>query len=458
MAGFDEAGFEEFYSDTLPASTLEKPHQFEKAEDLGITTVTAKERSLEKVIQYVSGYPWRVTYYNNMSDRNDRTSNTSVELDKTIQRYKKYKSLTIYLESGLDIDVPSLDNIELSGTVNSGFIPFQYDTVIVPMVGSRKGIFTVSEVENVTYLQHTVYKIKLKFKTFTDMAEELVRDLEDKTIQTFVEDRNYITDYGAPLILEEQYKNKMDLKQNRLDLIKLYLDLFYDQGEKYLGLLASPIKAKNEEGLLSYVNYTPKSRPNIIDEYISKFFRNCVDTEEDFRIVQLRWPSYVQAADRSFTILDGIIKQDVNYRYNCDPNLGFIRPFINFLPEQQLPFAMNVDVVVDRLEVASQNQLVMTKDAFIRPEINSPIDYPLNKTQSDLYYIFSKAFYTEDLDKMTKFELIVRRFLNEESVSVEELIPYIYTAKLWSRYEQFYIIPILIYLINYLTKNTYSPS
>lgn len=454
MAGFDEIENEDFGRpkpenfnpiEEIQPSVLGNPRPFTPTEDLAVTNITVKERPLNRIIRQIRGYPWKVSYYNNIASSNDLTETLSTKLDVSSQKYRLMSGLTIWLESALDQSSQEIKSLEFTAIINSGFIPFKKDYIEVNLMSDRKALFEVNNVENMTYMQHDVYKVTAKFYNYVDLLKDEYKSLNNKVVNKLVEDKDYIMDYGSPMLLEEDYKVKQDLKKHRADLIKFFYDKFLDKDTKYLSITATPYDV---DELVSDHGY------KIIDEYLNDYIRSLVSTDDDSRIVHVRKPSYITFNMRCRTILDCILEQDETYLYTAEKELSFKRPVLGLEPtEEQSVVVMSVEEVVDKIRGAYGTRALQI---YRRPQVVLDIDYPLSLDINSRTYIFSKKFYSEEREGLTTFEKIVSRFIKKETVNHLELLPFIKSIRYWSKFEQFYVIPIIINIITHMTKNTFS--
>lgn len=68
-------------------------------------------------------------------------------------------------------------------------------------------------------------------------------------------------------------------------------------------------------------------------------------------------------------------------------------------------------------------------------------------------YVFSHAFYTKDYENMSKLEKEVHNYINKKPIDISVLLEEYSKIGDKSTKEQFYLIPILILLINNVVNN-----
>lgn len=427
-----------------------EPTHFETHDDLGLSVINNKESNLGDIIQYVGGYKWKGNYYNNLSNINDKTNNHSIMLDKTIQKYNKIEDLIIYLDDTLSNNV-KLEDIELEGKINAGIIPYVGDMFISNMIGGRGAVFSITEVDTLTYQLHKIYKVKIKFFQFLDNYKKEFADLEDKVVQVYYYDTRFIINYGSPILLKEEYKDKLDFSGYKLKLIDKYLNLFLDKESSLLNIFASPfvLNGTRYEGVTTY-----------LDPFMIRFFKKITNVEDNPKLLSISYPIEDDTYDFNYeTILDLILnKGNIGDMMFIEKKLYWRRiDFSDSNPTLRHISYLNIDRVMDIVpEEATANISEQGKNYLFSRTENNDIDFPLNLDKDNMYYIFSESFYNNDFDNMSKFEVLISNYLSYGNISFSELRPFINSFNLWSKYEQYYIIPIIIHFINVLSTETFS--
>lgn len=412
--------------------------------DMGTNVIISKNTQQSNIIQNLRGYKWNVDYFNNLSGVNDITNAGSEVLDESIQKYNKFEDLIIYLESPLQIG--DLENLTGTGTINAFIVPKIGDHFKATMVDNRVGIFIVTEVKNLTYQDHEVYDITFKFHTFADSDESLSNNLEEKVIESYAYDKDHIGDNGTPVILKSELKNKLKLKDHIKKLSSMYFSLFTDRESLFL----------NPYGR----NPDKTSDLMLVDNLLNKFINKTVEDVMFGHKNRLKDFDYVQNPEFYKSIWDALIEQDEDYLFNIQHNLGWTAiERTGSTPASRNLYYLGVNGVVDLMTIDEFIIDTMNKQRlFERP--NAPegleVKYPLLLEDDKLeFYVFDRCFYIEDLDKITPFQSLVKRFIKKEIITTEELEEYINHWRYWSKYEQYYIIPVLLLLMKYCTKTKF---
>lgn len=408
---------------------------------LGTTIITQKNQSQDIVRQYISGYPWKVDYYNNLSGVNDINNPVSDRVGDGIQKYNKYKNLILYLSSGMPPG--DFENLTGDAVVNAGIIPRINDHFVSRLIDGRIGIFIVKSVKTLTYQAHDVYSLEFAFFQMHETDPSILESLESKTILRYVYDKDYILTRGSPMILEEQLKEKIELKEAKDRIVKQYINLFTDYQTKFL----------NPRGNQDRTNRMPL----VVDSFLNKFLRRIISIGEYDNYNRFRDFDYFPNPKVIKTIWDALLEHDEDFLFTTQHNLTWvsIKHSLAYPSSRNLEY-LGACGIVDYLECDYEKIAIATESIFKRPIVNEEIDYPLTLTEDKLdYYVFSSHFYNEEYDKTTPFENLVMRYIRKEIIKPSELYPYINQWRRWSLYEQYYIIPVLILLIESSRKYTY---
>lgn len=425
-----------------PASTIGHVNDFKTQQDLKLThNYTADELPPSKIVKFIKGYQWTVDYYNNNGDVNTKSTPLGTDISTHVQNYIKIKNCVIYLESPLD--VTSVSDLGFKCIINAGFIPIKYDIIISEMIGGKKAMFECIDVKQEHYQTHTVYSTEFKFKFFlNNTSEAYFNILENKTTKTLVYDKNYILDNGSPLLLQDDYDNKIKLKKIRNELMSFYFNKFIDVETKYLSINAR--KGNN-------IGYLNKELP-IIDNYLFNFIRSTIDSSENYLYSTIAFISYVTNYD--LTIFDVILKKDIDLLDDTVNEITYNVPLNSGpMPEVRSIYYSDVGLIATPKYSYPDDRYVcrLNKEYFLT-ESTSPMK---DKNIKD-YYIFSEAFYKRDLTNMNVIEQFIYKFITNENIDQSNVTSYLEKYRHWSTYDQFYIIPILIYILRTLTQNTYS--
>lgn len=404
---------------------------------------TEKDMDYENVTRYIKGYEWNVTYYNLIGDVNSSNTTLSVNSTRATQSYNRILNMTIYLDSPLENG--NIETLETTAIINSGIIPFASDIVVSEIFGGKTAMFVVSEITKLNYQKHNIFKVKLKFKHFKEDNEELFKNLDSKVVHKYVEDKDYIEGYGSPLIMEEEFTLRKSLRHTTDELINYYVYLFKDKERSFLNMNALPYTQSIENSNSNATFIAPVACDTILNSAILRIFGTTSNNEYD----ELRWIEYDTNRTIYETVWDAIFNRDPSILTSCSKDIGFVGIYgPNSFPAVQHPAYLGVRYVVDKVPSTEFNGYSYNEVFNIE---KGDFEHPLNRTSMDGYYIFSEAFYNMEVGKMTNFEKLLYNVIARKNYNIKDVLPYVNSYKRWSRYEQFYIIPILILLIRMIS-------
>ncbi len=425
MEDLDNLEFEE-------NSKVDKEVEFTKQEKLGTNIYSNKERSIETLLPYISGMKWKVDYYNQMLNKNSKSSTLSSGM-KTLQQYRRIKDAVLYLQSALDTNT-DLNSLTLEFVINMGIIPNKDDLVVANLFGGRTAMFKVERVEKRNYQDHNVYYGSLKFYLLKRSNEEKFKDLETKITEHLVYDPNYIRTFGAPILQEKDYIDLSNLKKLKSKLVNFYFSNFVDKDFRILN---------------PFNSYLTKFKA--VDPYLNKFITSTIEVDEDNNFINTNMLLNVTIPKYTYTILDAILKRDSEYLDNLtDTNLGFSSPSV------YKGYNTAADLTYLKLNgiVNTKNDLSILTDKLLRVDTQYT---PLRDKLNDLTpYIFTSNFYNNEPELMLPIELLIVDYLLGEIIDPSKIYNLVKDYTKWSRYEQYYLIPIFIRILKTLTIQSYS--
>lgn len=427
-----------------PERTVAEPIKYLEPQDLGSVNLTTKNIGMKPIISNLKGYKQNVTYYNSISGAYDTTTVTSDFLPKSLQKYNKIEDMIVYLDSGLDR--VQVKDFELQGKINSGITPRVNDMLTFRLLDGRLGIFTVIKVSNEIWQTHEVFSITFKLKNFSDAEPELIHDIESKVVRRMVYDKNFIGEKGSPLLEVSQYNDRQSLQNIRLAIIDDYFKWFIDNENKHLNLFAT---------ITDRVMF---EREVYVDTLLTNFLTRTISFSENHLFAKFNPIQQTYHKNFENSIWDAILSRDPNYVGNYQASLSWTveKHTMGHPMTRDLKF-LGISGVVDLVDddhIFLDEEL---KESLIRKPSFKDIIYPIEIHPNELprNYIFSEFFYLGDLEGMSYFEKILFRFLKRERISFQEIKPLLDGYRLWSRFEQYYILPCLMLIIKTMTLETF---
>lgn len=426
----------------IKPSTIGEPRPNLNRQEMRMNTVTVieEELPLHKIKQYIKGFKWLVTYYNNITGISTSTSDLSTSISREVQSYTKIDQMAIYLESPLD--VTNVSDLSFSGIINSGIVPQLYDIIVVKLIGGKEALFSCTNVETNHYQSHSVYKVDFKLKFFkNETNKDYFVNLEEKVSERLVYDSSYVMDSGSPVLLEDDFKKKQQLKQLRKEILDFFFNKFIDIENKYLHINTKDINYdKVRRSLGAY-----------IDPYQLAFIRSTVEIEENMLLGTIALQDIQR--DNVLTVYDMLYRRDLSLLEDIEHKMIYTDPSKSsggFTAQIRNIYFLDVDYAV----APAYHKGVCIKSIFKDYETSKP--GPLSPYEEDDYYIFSGKFYNKDEGSLNAFERLIYKFLRKQPISYEEITEICRGYRKWTDYNQYYAIPILQLIIKSIYLNMYS--
>ena len=461
-------------------------------EELGTSTLFSKDHSLDHISQYISGMKWTVTYFLQLRNMNDELVQLDPRIAATIQKYHRINKLEIYLQNG--IDQANITNIEFEAVINAGFLPNKHDIILAELTGGREALFTLKEIDVRKYSLHDAYWCTFKLLTFIDTDNaDLYNNLIYKTVKEYVYDKNHLLDYSAPIILQSDYKRKLNLKNVYKEITDYYLDNFID--------------------IDTCVLCPPTNVSKYTDIYLTDFLFSIVETTDHPEMSKIVRIDKSRLKKHPLTIWDAILRRDITMLKRLERNIGFtynpytytdynlrsfnmlgisfiasvlgkgskpIKPdykdistYDNFftkevedddaiLDDNNILKMVNVmtdeetnEVVIDVID--NENK---TEDNIDIEEIDNPnvIKEPVYETPikiPDDAYVVSNNMYDLIDEDMGILERNLKKYLLGDLCDGNDIDIMVEQYHMWSTRDQYYCIPILLVLIKDSILNTY---
>lgn len=271
-------------------------------EELGTSTLFSKDHSLDHISQYISGMKWTVTYFLQLRNMNDELVQLDPRIAATIQKYHRINKLEIYLQNG--IDQANITNIEFEAVINAGFLPNKHDIILAELTGGREALFTLKEIDVRKYSLHDAYWCTFKLLTFIDTDNaDLYNNLIYKTVKEYVYDKNHLLDYSAPIILQSDYKRKLNLKNVYKEITDYYLDNFID--------------------IDTCVLCPPTNVSKYTDIYLTDFLFSIVETTDHPEMSKIVRIDKSGLKKHPLIIWDAILRRDITMLKRLERKIGF---------------------------------------------------------------------------------------------------------------------------------------
>lgn len=366
--------------------------------------------SICELFGYTDGFGIAVTYFNqDLDDSNARNNPTDVSTgtDHVIHKNLiKIYNLELRFINGIDYQYDKDENI-MTATASCytppGFYVYKGDLFYLLLQDGKWGVFAVREIERLAISQATFFKCDVELVQF--LTVQYQEYIEQSVIDTrFFDKQKYLLN-NMTLLTTKSWKQLVDIKQLKRELINRYIDLFY-----------------NEE-CSSFIR-----NDGIYDPYVVEFWHKKVSTADHLiRPMQLvpELNDYQKSVWSCFT--------DKNY-----PNDPFLRKkYYDYIFRNNHLWHAGITPLIHRRYV------VLRRDTD--PVYFGEMDPVLDNDKKT--YIFSKGFYSGDSSNM----LLHERWIHETLggiVNPDIYLNFLNNYKSWTDEFSFYFMPIGLYLLD----------
>lgn len=356
----------------------------------------SSDNDIVELTDSVAGFPWVVTFYNQILGTNDIPNSLDIGKPIATQSYRVIKDMVVYLDSGLQSIKP--DNIEGNITLDVEAPVYQGDIIVAKMHG-RLAMLSIDEVTIRRYETNTMYYASFKLLTFLDDSNDhdLYTNLLDKVATTniYVDD-DLCHNTNKRIMDEDTYK-------------------FIKGGVKTVDLLFDKYISEYFSKLYRYF-ILELDKGTVIDPYLNDFIIKFFSPDDYRTIAGIERYGGGEERERKMTIFDLIVEGgDVSFMtdlYFCLKDRG-IRAFHNYTPFDY--------------------------------EVTSDKERAISDLIPDKTYFLSDKF-TGDEVLTDKFEELLRSFIDNNHIDLLMLNEEIKNVNNYSYEEGYFKTPILITL------------
>ena len=396
------------------------------------STLFNEDRELNNIIQYVEGGKWTVDFFQQVREINTPGQLPDINVSSTVLSYNRINKLILNISTPIDQTDPN--NVTGSCDINAGFLPSYGDAFIATLVGGREALFVITLVEKKMFSLHDMYTVEFKLYEFFDKNSEMYRDLLLKVVKEYTYDINHVADKSAPIILNKDYKDKLDLKRVRADII----DHFFRTNVN---------KEKNIIALPTTVN--TYFMDTLLNEFIFKTL-GYTGYPNSSKLNRFNVPDITE-----YSIYDLLLERNISRLSTIDRNLGFTYiPLDNSMPVARQIGWLGIDYIVNKVSDAA---LIIDHTSYIATNtLTKPTGFVEPLGVRDSNYIFSNAFYTQDIVNCGLMEKVVLQFLRNEVIDQTNLQTLVDQYLYWDVIDQYYLLPILALMLQDKINFTFS--
>jgi len=415
---------------TVTAAETPTDHVYRNTSETATSTIFNKDQDITTIEQYVSGQKWSVDYFVQVRDLNEAPLLPDINVPATRLKYNRINKLILHLQTALDQTDPN--NVTGDAIINAGLVPNYGDVILATITGGREALFVVTLVEKKTYNLHEAYSITFKLYMFLDKEGVEYRDIVYKTLKEYYYDKDHLLDYSAPVILAQDYKKKLDLKSMPNRVV-----------EHYFKYMINPEKNVIAVPTLSSI---------FVDTLLNSFIYKIVNRDAVISMFKITEFEIDLSETIKTTVWDAILYQDVNMLQECKRDIGFLyTPLVSANVTLRQAGYLGINYIANDL-------------AGVTPEVPGLQDIKTATTVTieqpilirDDNYIFSAAFYNQDIANCGILEQALLQYLRGEIVDASQLDIMLSQYTHWDTIDQYYLLPILLVLIQESIQYTYT--
>lgn len=418
----------------------------------GITQENAYDSKIS-LLRYVEGASWTVNYYRQVIATHNDLRAPDKGQDGVYQNYEEIIGLEIKVSSPLSQGSQDQDtglmNVEGSGLIYPQLIPNVGDVFIADSGDGRDALFLVTSVNRSSFRKDSVFQIDYILKYYIDPNGTTLKDLKNKTVQTFFFEKDMLLNNKTPLLIEDEYKFMKEATISYFEMVNYYFNTFYDKEFSTLIVPGQSDKA-------------------VYDPFVTDFILRITNTNESMNIRRvkllitlddeyLNQPQlYSILLNRSIHLLDQANQQmgltsplyfapdshlrGIRYTYISDL-IYPINPDTTMNQKTDLsPKPINATTLIQTQ--SAKNIYSISNELYVEGTLSIPYIYPVLE---DEYYVFTENFY-KNLDQKSILESLTRDYLKQKAIDVKRMWPLLKRWHQFNRLEQFYYLPILILL------------
>jgi len=409
------------------------------------------------LLRYVEGSRYTVNYYKQVLEEHNDLKSHDTGQDRLYQQYERIVGLVLKVDTPISQGSQDLSTgfmtVEGSAYIYASIVPNVGDMFVANVGSGVDGLFTVTETQRTTFSEHSVFAISYTLLKRVSRSDETFLDLEAKVVRTFYYDDKSTFYQSQPLVIEDKYKFLVTLRDYYTHMTEFYFKSFFSKEHATL-----IVPGQNET-----ITHDP---------FITDFILSIVDTFDAPEIRRVR--RLIVMDDLFFeqpTLLSLIRSRDLRAMGHVNRTMGLLsssnfslNPFLSglrftgishvvypiFADESALGYGDRPLSQVTLLGLSPTSTSKHVYDTLFKTTlingVETPIIYPVKIEES---YILSKGFYdVENLitQSSSVLEILMLDYFHGRALDYKKLWLLIELWPMWPRLEQFYYIPLLIFL------------
>lgn len=279
--------------------------------DYNSIIIDNKQTPLNTLLTYIQGSHWTVDYYHQITSLDTDVRTSDPTQSSIYQQYNKITGFDLLVDSALSSS-QNTDNTLMSVKGSSKVYP-----VIVPNVGDifkatllngMIGIFTITEVERLSFNKDSVYLIDYNlYKYVNDPNDQDLKTIESKVIRTYAFSKDRLINGSMPLLNTDEYTKEKSLKEYGSEIIQYLFRSFFNRD------------------LMTIV--IPGQDVFVYDPMLLSFLRKLINNDQapEIKITQFLNTEGDPYLDQP-TVLDAILNQDISMLDYVNKEMKLVDP------------------------------------------------------------------------------------------------------------------------------------
>lgn len=429
----------------------------------GITIDTSYVPS-SALLTWVEGSNWTVEYFSQVLGADNEPTPLALERDPIYQQYRRIKNMELKVTTPLSFSQdPTTKTMEAkgSGITYPFLVPNKGDMFMAGIGDGRMGLFTLTETHRATILRDSVYTVE--FALVTELTNELLADLERKTIETYHYSHASLVGGCGPFVTEQAKARSERYQEEYEELVRRYMTDFFSHEHSTL--------------------LVPDQFKRCYDHFVVKALLQILDHRLDPRIRRVREMNVSAATVMSQpTLWEALVRLEDSYLYGATQRISVVSTnlfkgrvelqALGYTGIERLIYPQEPATDVDRQRDSHSHPVgVPLREGRPRREMgpyvpqaerNARYFQPtpllegvadwrrppdIHPVVKDEYYVFTEAFYQERGEEQSKLEILAWQLLKREALSLEMLDSLLEQARDWDNLERFYYYPVLFILL-----------
>lgn len=412
---------------------------------------------LSSLIAFVEGSPWTSeAYYAQLISQHNDLRELDLNQSPEYQQYQKFVNLELRVQQDLQTNHDNSTN--LTTTQGSAHMyPFMKvnkgDMFVGNTANNRKSLFRVIEAERRTFNRDSAWLITYTLVGYIEDGQDAMafyNNLEQKSVRTYYFSKDRLIEGLQPFIKSEEYENVSNLRSVFSDIAQYYFKNLYNP--RYMTMVIPgqqfPIY---DPGVTEYVMrlVSTMDAPEVMkirvlptdnDPYISQtnFWSMMKERDYDLRTrcndVMGLVPKQLFTAN---TYLTSFRYMNIHYMvYPGDPDTSLE------LHNHPFPKMLSMESIIETESYKNQ-EYSDVDNTYVQGDNTYSI---IHEVLADNKYVLSAAFYNNTADQ-SLLEILVKDYLQSQSIDLKKLYACCNVFKKWKRLEQYYYGPILLTLL-----------